>query len=142
MGLTRRTVDHAQADQADRADRWKQLNDETLTEVMAIASIPGIPGVVAGSPYGIATGRVDALGAVRWTHHSDALRVNERFTNAILVHPGDPSTWLIGTEGGVLIADGNGAVLEKDLIVGHGRPCPGFLSRDLLGRHRRPGYLA
>ena len=112
-------VDHAgQADQADRADRWKQLNDETLTEVMAIASIPGIPGVVAGSPYGIATGRVDALGAVRWTHHSDALRVNERFTNAILVHPGEPSTWLIGTEGGVLIADGNGVSWRRTSLSG------------------------
>ncbi len=104
--------------QTGQAGRWKQLNDETLTEVMAIASIPGIPGVVAGSPYGIATGRVDVLGAVRWTHHSDALRVNERFTNAILVHPGDPSTWLIGTEAGVLIADGFGASWRRTSLSG------------------------
>ncbi|MCY3555784.1 MAG: hypothetical protein OXH56_10725 [Gemmatimonadetes bacterium] len=103
---------------ADQADRWKQLHDETLTEIMAIASIEGSPGVVAGSPYGIATGRYDDLGAVRWTHHSDALRVNERFTNAILVHPDEPTTWLIGTEGGVLIADDAGAAWRRTSISG------------------------
>ena len=103
---------------ADQADRWKQLHDETLTEIMAIAPIEGSPGVVAGSPYGIATGRYDDLGAVRWTHHSDALRVNERFTNAILVHPDEPTTWLIGTEGGVLIADDAGASWRRTSISG------------------------
>ena len=105
-------------DQPDQTDRWKQLHDETLTEIMAIASIGGSPGVVAGSPYGIATGRYDELGAVRWTHHSDGLRVNERFTNAILVHPDEPTTWLIGTEGGVLIADDSGAAWRRTSISG------------------------
>ena len=85
---------------------------------MAIAPIEGSPGVVAGSPYGIATGRYDDLGAVRWTHHSDALRVNERFTNAILVHPDEPKTWFIGTEGGVLIADDSGAAWRRTSISG------------------------
>lgn len=108
----------AQSGRPDLTDRWKQLHDETLTEIMAIASIEGSPGVVAGSPYGIATGRYDELGAVRWTHHSDALRVNERFTNAILVHPDEPTTWLIGTEGGVLIADGSGAAWRRTSISG------------------------
>ncbi|MXW06123.1 MAG: hypothetical protein F4Z81_13815 [Gemmatimonadetes bacterium] len=103
---------------SDQVDRWKQLHDETLTEIMAIASIEGSPGVIAGSPYGIATGRYDDLGAVRWTHHSDALRVNERFTNAILVHPEEPTTWLIGTEGGVLIADDSGAAWRRTSISG------------------------
>lgn len=107
-----------QAGQAEQPDRWKQLHDETLTEIMAIASIDGSPGVVAGSPYGIATGRYDDAGAVRWTHHSDALRVNERFINAILVHPGDSSSWLIGTEGGVLIADDSGASWRRTSISG------------------------
>lgn len=119
-----------QADQSDQSDqsgrpgqsdqpyRWKQLHDETLTEIMAIAPIEGSPGVVAGSPYGIATGRYDALGAVRWTHHSDVLRVNERFTNAILVHPDEPTTWLIGTEGGVLIADDSGTAWRRTSISG------------------------
>lgn len=105
-------------ERADQADRWKQLHDETLTEIMAIASIEGSPGVVAGSPYGIATGRYDDLGAVRWTHHSDALRVNERFTNTILVHPGEPTAWLIGTEGGVLVAVDSGASWLRTSLSG------------------------
>ncbi len=105
-------------DPTDQADRWKQLNDETLTEVMAIASIEGTPGVIAGSPYGIATGRYDEVGAVRWTHHSDTLRVNERFTNAILVHPVDSSTWLIGTEAGVLIAQNAGKDWQRTSLSG------------------------
>ena len=107
-----------QTDQSGQPDRWKQLHDETLTEIMAIASIDGAPGVVAGSPYGIATGQYDDFGAVRWTHHSDALRVNERFTNAILVHPDEPTTWLIGTEGGVLIADDSGKAWRRTSISG------------------------
>ena len=118
------SVQPAKADQPDQPDlaahpsRWKQLHDETLTEVLAIAPIEGSPGVVAGSPYGIATGRYDELGAVRWTHHSDALRVNERFTNAILVHPNEPTTWLIGTEGGALIADDSGTAWRRTSISG------------------------
>ncbi|MYA76333.1 MAG: hypothetical protein F4014_12095 [Gemmatimonadetes bacterium] len=121
-GLWEWPNDAGQADQSEQSgrpdltDRWKQLHDETLTEIMAIAPIEGSPGVVAGSPYGIATGRYDDLGAVRWTHHSDALRVNERFTNAILVHPDEPKTWLIGTEGGVLIADDSGAAWRRTSI--------------------------
>ncbi len=111
--------DHiTQSSQADQPDRWKQLHDETLTEIMAIASIDGSPGVVAGSPYGIATGHYDDTGAVRWTHHSNALRVNERFTNAILVHPDEPTSWLIGTEGGVLIVDDSGASWRRTSISG------------------------
>ena len=106
------------SDRPDQADRWKQLHDETLTEVMAIASIAGTPGVVAGSPYGIATGRLDDLGAVRWTHHSDTLRVNERFTNAILVHPDKPTAWLIGSEGGVLVAVDSGASWLRTSLSG------------------------
>ncbi len=106
------------ANQAGQPDRWKQLHDETLTEVMAIAAIEGSPGVVAGSPYGIATGRYDDAGAARWTHHSDGLRVNERFTNAILVHPDDPTTWSVGTEGGVLIADESGAAWRRTSLSG------------------------
>lgn len=111
--------DHVtQSSQADQPDRWKQLHDETLTEIMAIASIEGSPGVVAGSPYGIATGRYDDADAVRWTHHSDALRVNERFTNTILVHPDEPTAWLIGTEGGVLVAEDSGASWRRTSLSG------------------------
>ena len=108
----------SQSDHADQTDRWKQLHDETVTEVMAIAPIDGSPGVVAGSPYGIATGQYDDAEAVRWTHHSDALRVNERFTNAILVHPDDSKTWLVGTEGGILIADDSGAAWRRTSLSG------------------------
>jgi len=108
----------SQSDHADQTDRWKQLHDETVTEVMAIAPIDGSPGVVAGSPYGIATGQYDDAGAVRWNHHSDSLRVNERFTNAILVHPDDSKTWLVGTEGGVLIAEDSGAAWRRTSLSG------------------------
>lgn len=117
-GSTDQVGNTRQTDQARQPDRWKQLHDETLTEIMAIASIDGSPGVVAGSPYGIATGRYDEVGVVRWTHHSDVLRVNERFTNAILVHPAEPTTWLIGTEGGVLIAEDRGASWRRTSISG------------------------
>ena len=142
-------TDHAaeavRADQPNpgsRPDRWKQLHDETLTEIMAIASIDGSPGVVAGSPYGIATGRYDDAGAVRWTHHSDALRVNERFINAILVHPGDSSSWLIGTEGGVLIADDSGASWRRTSISGTAVRALAYIQDRFLGGHGRPGHLA
>ena len=96
-----------------QAGYWKQLHDETLTEVMAVASIDGNPGVVAGSSFSISTGRRDDTGAVRWTHLSDMLNVNERFTNAIQIDPADSSRWLIGTEAGVLIAQDGGARLAQ-----------------------------
>ena len=80
---------------------WKQLHDETLTEVLALAPSSGNPGVIAGSPYGVATGRVSDYDAVRWTFHSDELSVNEKFTNCILqMREGDG--YLVGTEAGVL----------------------------------------
>ena len=81
---------------------WTQLHDETLTEVLAIAKYSGHPGVITGSPYGVATGRVSDYDAVRWTFHSDELRVNERFTNCIVpLHEG--SGHLVGTEAGVIV---------------------------------------
>ncbi|MBI2506424.1 MAG: hypothetical protein HYW07_24675 [Candidatus Latescibacteria bacterium] len=89
-------------------DRWVQLHDETLTEVLALARVPGDPGVIAGSPYGLALGRRDELGAVRWHSCSDGLRVNERFTNTVLVDPSVPGRWLVGTEAGVLLAEESG----------------------------------
>ena len=101
----------------ENSDRWKQLHDETLTEVIAIASIGGNPGLIAGSPYGVATGSYDEIGAVRWTHHSDTLQVNERFTNAILVHPRDTSTWLIGTESGVIVTTNSGSTWKQTTIT-------------------------
>jgi hypothetical protein len=95
------------------AERWKQLHDETLTEVLAIAPTSGNPGLIAGSPYGISTASRDEVGAARWQHHSDDLRVNERYTNAILVDPYETDSWLIGTEAGLLIATEGGAAWER-----------------------------
>jgi hypothetical protein len=99
-------------------DRWIQLHDETVTEVLALARIAGDPGIVVGSPYGIAIGQRDETGAARWTHCSDGLRVNERFTNAILVDPHDTVRWLVGTEAGVLIATESGAQWERTSLTG------------------------
>ena len=101
-----------------QAGYWKQLHDETLTEVMAVASIDGNPGVVAGSSFCISTGRRDDTGAVRWTHLSDMLNVNERFTNAIQIDPADSSRWLIGTEAGVLIAQAGGTRWTRSSLIG------------------------
>ncbi|MBM3261995.1 MAG: hypothetical protein FJY97_00980 [candidate division Zixibacteria bacterium] len=98
-------------------DGWVQLHDETLTEVLAIAAIEGDPGIVAGSPFGVAVAQRDQLGAVRWTHLSDKLHVAERFTNAILVDPGNPSCWLVGTETGVLVAHDAGTTWERTSLM-------------------------
>lgn len=100
------------------SDRWIQLHDETLTEVLAIARIPGDPGVVAGSPYGIAVAERDDIGAARWRSLSDALRVNERFTNAVLVDPKDDTRWIVGTEAGVLVAEASGARWVRTSLTG------------------------
>lgn len=98
-------------------DVWTQLHDETLTEVLAIAALPGDPGVVAASAYGVATGARDELGAVRWTSCSDPLRVNERFSNAILVDPTEASRWLVGTEAGVLVAAESGRQWQRSNLL-------------------------
>jgi hypothetical protein len=91
----------------DRGAMWVQLNDETLIEVMAIAHSSS--GILAGSPYGVAVSRKDEAGNPRWRSLTEHLRVNARFTNAILVDPNDQSRWLVATEGGVIIGEENGA---------------------------------
>ena len=95
---------------------WKQLHDETLTEVLAIDAVSGDPGVVAASAYGVATGKRDELGAARWTFWSDGLAVNERFSNAVLVDA--DGRWLVGTEAGVLVAEEGGAKWTHTSLIG------------------------
>jgi len=102
--------------EVDFEEFWKQLHDETLTEVLDIAWIPGDPGVVAASAYGVGTGRRDELGAVRWTFHSDELQVEERFSNAVLVE-GD-GRWLVGTEAGLLMAEDAGQRWTHTSLMG------------------------
>ncbi len=106
--------------QVSRADEtWSQLHDETLTEVLAIDALPGgDPGIVPASAYGVATGARDQLGAVRWTACSERLRVNERFSNAILVDPTDAERWLVGTEAGLLVATDNGGHWHRTSLIG------------------------
>lgn len=88
---------------------WVQLHDETLTEVLDLAFVPGDPGVVAASAYGVALGVREDAGVVRWRWKSDRLAVNERYANAIAVDPEHPGRWLVGTEAGVLVAEADGA---------------------------------
>ena len=107
------------------ASRWIQLHDETLTEVLAIAPAPGDPGVVAATPYGLTLGQRDAHGPARWMSRSDALRVDERFSNAVLPRPDAPGQWLVGTEAGVLCyTEPEDRWQRTDLS---GRPCRALL---------------
>jgi hypothetical protein len=97
---------------------WRQLHDETLTEVLTVAAIEGDPGVVAGAPFGLAVARRDACGAARWTSLSEALRVTERYTNAIMVDPVSPARWLVGSEAGVLIFHSHDGRWERTSLTG------------------------
>ena len=81
--------------------RYCQLHDETLTEVLGLAAIPGDPGLGAATPYGIASARRDERGAARWTFHSTAPVPDQRYTNALHIDPTHPDKWLVGTEAGV-----------------------------------------
>ncbi|MBT3342645.1 MAG: twin-arginine translocation signal domain-containing protein [Gemmatimonadetes bacterium] len=83
---------------------WVQLHDETLTEALGLAPLPGDPGVLVASAYGIATGRRDEIDAVRWSFHSDSLSPDDRFTSAVAVLGGH---WIAATEQGVLSSDGD-----------------------------------
>ncbi|MEW6752256.1 MAG: hypothetical protein AB1505_14935 [Candidatus Latescibacterota bacterium] len=96
--------------------RWEQLHDETLTEVLDLAPLPGDPGLLAASAYGVATPARDALGAARWTFWSDGLGVNERYSNAALV--ADDGRWLVGTEAGVLVAEEGGRRWSRTSLTG------------------------
>ncbi|MFH1570293.1 MAG: hypothetical protein ABIL09_20035 [Gemmatimonadota bacterium] len=100
-------------------DRWVQWHDETLTSVLDLAPVPSGVGAVVASAYGVATGALDDLGAPRWTGHSDALTVNHRYSNAVLVDAADPTRWIVGTEDGVMVAEGSGAGWRTASLTGH-----------------------
>lgn len=95
---------------------WIQRHDETLTEVMDVAFIPGDPGLVAASAYGVASGYRDENGAVRWAWHSDDLPVNARYTHAIGVET--PDRWVIATEAGVRVTDDAGRTWQHSGLSG------------------------
>ena len=132
----------------EEPDRWVQLHHETLTEVLGLGRIPGDPGLVAASAYGIATGARDDLGAIRWTWHSDARSVNERFTNTVVVDPADASRWVVGTEAGVLVASGNGDHWTSSNLTGapvrtvHCTPGTWWAGTDGRGIWRSPDGLS
>jgi len=93
---------------------WVQLHDETLTEVIGLAALPtdpthpgtgaifGDPGLLVASAYGVASGRRDEIGALRWTSHSDPLPPDDRFTNAVVA---TEECWIAATEQGVLVSE-------------------------------------
>lgn len=97
---------------------WVQRHDETLTEVMDVAFVPGDPGLVAASAYGVASGYCDASGTVRWTWHSDDLPVNARFAHAIVVE--SPKRWVVATEAGVRVSPDAGRTWLHSSLSG----CP------------------
>ena len=103
------SANHGLYSWASSAGRWTQLQDETLTEILAIAPLSGDPGVLAGCPYGVATAHRDELGAARWTFYLDHLSPDERYTNALLIDPNDESRWLVGSEAGLIVYSQAGA---------------------------------
>ena len=90
--------------------KWKQLHDETLTEVLTATSYTTTTDLrlIAGSPYGVASSYIDRLNVTRWVFHSDKLNPNERFTNTLLVDSNDQSRWIAGTEAGIIMYLGFG----------------------------------
>lgn len=97
--------------------QWRQLHDETVTEVLTFAACEGDPGVLIGSPYGVASARIDERGAARWTFYAEGLRVNERFTN-VIARTGTPGRYLLGTEAGVLVFDMSTGTFDRTSLTG------------------------
>ncbi len=95
---------------------WIQLHDETLTEVLDLAFLPGDPGIVAASTYGVATGYREKNGVVRWVWHSDRLPVNARYTNTVVAETAN--RWVIGTEAGVLVTEDAGKTWQHSNLMG------------------------
>ncbi|MED5415864.1 MAG: hypothetical protein VYC64_12995 [Candidatus Latescibacterota bacterium] len=85
--------------------RWRQLHDETLTEVTAVYQLPTADVIAAGT-YGVARATTDDIGMPRWCSQTEDHVPDERFTNCLLIDETGP--WLAGTEAGVLVSDDGG----------------------------------
>ncbi len=109
---------------SEGSQRWVQLHDETMTSILGLAPTSVGIGFVVASAYGVATGELDDLGVPRWSWYSDALAVNERYSNVIVADPNDPLRWVVGTEAGVLVREhGDGKWIHTSLT---GRPVRGL----------------
>ena len=95
---------------------WRQLHDETLTEVQCV--IGTADGLVAGSPYGVAIAATDDLDALRWTCLTERLEIPARYTYSVLIIRDRAQVWLAGTEGGVLISEDAGGTWRWTGLTG------------------------
>ncbi|MDA0709597.1 MAG: hypothetical protein O3B73_05225 [bacterium] len=96
---------------------WVQMHDETLTEVMDVAPLPGdAVGVVAASAYGVATASRNEQGTLRWRWHTNDLPVNARFTHAIVAETA--TRWVTGTEAGILVTEDAGNTWQWTNLAG------------------------
>jgi len=97
---------------------WTQLHDEVLTVVQGVAAVPGEPGLVAATLYGLHTASRGEFGALRWQSCSDGLLVDERAGLCLLKDPVDDDRWIVGTEAGVMVAEEGGARWVHSDLVG------------------------
>ena len=72
---------------------WLQLHDDVLTLVQDVSPLPGDPGVLAATAYGVHRASRDELGALRWRSCPPTLdsppQLDDCFSTAILVDPDD-----------------------------------------------------
>ena len=124
---------------------WLQLHDEVLTLVQDLSPVPGDPGVLAATAYGVHRAARDDLGALRWKNCAPTLdgapQLDDCFSTAIHVDPDNPSRWYVGTEAGLLIAEDEGrdwrrtdirGTAVRALACGGGRLWAGTDTRGLL----------
>lgn len=101
---------------------WKQMHDETVTEVLAAAATGGDAGIVVACPLGVATARRrrggPSDGTLAWDFRSMGLPLNERYGNALAPDPRTPGRFLSGSEAGVLSYTDGGARVERTGLSG------------------------
>lgn len=100
---------------------WRQMHDETVTEVLAAAAVDGDPGIAVACPLGVATARRrkrPADGSLAWDFRSAGLPLNERYGNALAADPRVPGRFLSGSEAGVLSWTEGGARRERTGLAG------------------------